>query len=156
MAAAPLDLVVVGGGPAGISTALHVLDASPGLASRMVVLEKASYPRDKYCAGAIGGRGLRVLERIGVRVDVPSVVINAISLRAAGRTLVLREPEMGVVVRRIQFDESLAQEAMRRGVEVRQGAAVEHVEPAGAGARTAGRVRVVLASGEVLEARAVV
>ncbi len=154
MAGSPLDLVVVGGGPAGISTALHVLDASPGLASRMLVLEKARYPRDKYCAGAIGGRGLRALERIGVRVDVPRVVINAISLRAAGQTLVLREPDMGIVVRRIQFDEALAREAMRRGVEVREDAAVERVETgSGAGA---GGVRVVLASGEALEARAVV
>lgn len=160
MAAAPLNLVVVGGGPAGISTALHVLDASPGLASRMVVLEKARFPRDKYCAGAIGGRGLRALERIGVRVDVPQVVIHAISLRAAGQTLVLREPDLGVVVRRIQFDEALAREAIRRGVEVREGAAVERVEAAagvgpGAAASAEG-VRIVLTSGETLEARAVV
>jgi flavin-dependent dehydrogenase len=148
--AAKLDLVVVGGGPAGISTALHVLAAAPELASRMVVLEKARYPRDKYCAGAIGGRALRLLDRIGVRVAVPTVAVHAISLRAAGEVVVGREPDLGVVVRRVEFDAALAREAARRGVEVREGTGVARVE-AGMGG-----VRVTLDSGEALDARVVV
>jgi menaquinone-9 beta-reductase len=150
MAPAKLDLVIVGGGPAGISTALHVLEARPALASRMVVLEKARYPRDKYCAGAIGGRGLRLLERIGVRVDVPLVPIHAISIRVAGGVVVVREPDLGIVVRRIEFDEALAREAQRRGIELREGAAVERVE-----SRLDG-VKLTLASGETIDTRAVV
>src|SRR5258708_2018206 len=145
-----LHLAVVGGGPAGIATALHVLAADPGLASRMVVLEKARYPRDKYCAGAIGGRALRLLARIGVGVDVAHVPIHAISIRAAGQVTVLREPDLGIVVRRVEFDEALAREATRRGVEVREGSGVERVEA------DAGGVRLTLGSGEVVEARAVV
>lgn len=150
MPSAKHDLVVVGGGPAGISTALHVVDADPSLAGRMVVLEKARYPRDKYCAGAIGGRALRLLERIGVQVDVPSVPIHAISLGVSGEVLVLREPDLGIVVRRIQFDEAFAREATRRGIEVRDGVAVETIEAGADG------VRLRLSSGEAIEARAVV
>ena len=150
MADAKRDLIVVGGGPAGISTALHVADSAPAAISRILVLEKARYPREKYCAGAVGGRALRLLERIGVRVDAPSVPIAAISLRVAGELLVLREPDLGIVVRRIQFDEAFAREATRRGIEVRDGAGVERIEPGADG------VRVHLGSGEVLEARAVV
>jgi flavin-dependent dehydrogenase len=150
MASARLDLVVVGGGPAGISTALHLHDAAPGVAARTVVVEKARYPRDKFCAGAIGGRALRLLQDIGVRVDVPQVPIHAVSLRAAGQVIVLREPDLGVVVRRIEFDEAFAREATRRGIEVREDDGVERVEPDADG------VRLTLASGRSIEARAVV
>jgi flavin-dependent dehydrogenase len=150
MGAAKLDLIVVGGGPAGISTALHVARFAPDLAARTLVLEKARYPRDKYCAGAIGGRGLLALARIGVEVKVPSVAIDAISIRAAGEELVLREPHLGVVVRRIEFDEALAREATRQGIEVREGAEVQGLDVGPDG------VTLRLASGDLLEARAVV
>ncbi len=150
MAHPRFDLIVVGGGPAGLSTALHVAEQAPALAGRMLVLEKGRYPRDKYCAGAIGGRALRLLERIGVRIAVPSVAIHALSLRLAGESLTLHEPEAGIVVRRIEFDHALAREATRRNVEVREGADVERVEVDTRGAR------VLLATGEVLHARVVV
>jgi flavin-dependent dehydrogenase len=150
MGTAKLDLIVVGGGPAGISTALHVAHFAPGLAERTLVLEKARYPREKYCAGAIGGRGLVALARIGVEVKVPHVAVHAISIRAAGEDLVVREPDLGIVVRRIEFDEALAREASRRGIEVREGAEVSGLDPGPDG------VTLRLASGDVLEARAVV
>jgi flavin-dependent dehydrogenase len=115
----------------------------------MVVLEKEHYPRDKYCAGAIGARALRLLEAIGVRVDVPSVKINAFSFATAGERWVVREPGIGQVVRRIEFDEALARIAIQRGIVVREGASVLGVETCRGGAR-------VKLEGECLEARAVV
>jgi flavin-dependent dehydrogenase len=150
MGAAKHDLIVVGGGPAGIATALHVAHYAPGLSDRMLVLEKARYPRDKYCAGAIGGRGLLALARIGVEVAVPHVPIHAISIRAAGEDIILRERDLGIVVRRIEFDEALAREATRRGIEVREGAEVEGIEMRADG------VTLRLTSGDALDARAVV
>ncbi|HLL22769.1 MAG TPA: FAD-dependent oxidoreductase, partial [Kofleriaceae bacterium] len=65
------DVLIVGGGPAGISTALHLQAAAPHL--RVVVLEKERYPREKICAGGIGARAFRILEKIGVTVDCPRV-----------------------------------------------------------------------------------
>ncbi|MRR14762.1 FAD-dependent oxidoreductase, partial [archaeon] len=41
------DIVIVGGGPAGISTALHLHRLAPEVAARTLVLEKASYPLHK-------------------------------------------------------------------------------------------------------------
>jgi flavin-dependent dehydrogenase len=143
------DLVIVGGGPAGLSTALHLLDRCPDFAGRMVVLEKARYPRDKYCAGAIGRRALTLLERLGLRVEVPRVTINALSLGMAGERWTVHEPDMGIVVRRIEFDHALAREAIRRGIEVRDGTAVLGVEAMERG------VRVRIAGGAI-EAKAVV
>src|SRR5438874_1743250 len=47
------DVAIIGGGPAGISTALHLQAAAP--AARIVVLEKARYPREKIGAGGVAG-----------------------------------------------------------------------------------------------------
>ena len=142
-----LDLVIVGGGPAGISTALHVLAAAPR--TKLAVLEKERYPREKICAGGVGGRAFRILERLGVEVDCPRVALDAIAMRVGGETVVVREPGCGAVVRRIEFDHAFARAALARGVEVRDGCEVTRlaVEPDGVRVETAG---------ETLRARAIV
>jgi flavin-dependent dehydrogenase len=145
-----LDLIIVGGGPAGISTALHLQRHAPALAARTLVLEKERYPRDKYCAGAIASRAQHLLDALGVKVDVPSVNFDAIAIALPGTTLEVRHPGLGRIVRRVEFDEAFARIAMARGIEVREGAVVERVEASEDG------VTVHLTSGDTLEARAVV
>jgi flavin-dependent dehydrogenase len=113
--------VIVGGGPAGIATALFLLDAAPGLRGRVVVLEKERYPREKICAGAVGDRADRLLATIGVSVDVPSARIGALAFRTMGGARVVREPGAGRVVRRAEFDHALADVARRRGIQIREG-----------------------------------
>lgn len=117
-------VLIVGGGPAGIATALHLAHAAPELTDRILVVEKERYPREKYCAGGVGARGDHVLGSIGVSVDVPSVWIHAIAFRAMGETEVVREPNIGRVVRRIEFDHELARAAMRRKIRVLEGTRV--------------------------------
>lgn len=117
-----LDIVIIGGGPAGISTALHLQAVAPHL--RMVVVEKAVYPRDKICAGGIGARAFRMFERIGVEVDCPCVPIDAVALRITGHEIVVPVPRCGAVVRRLLFDHAFAKVAMARGIDVRQGCEV--------------------------------
>src|SRR3954462_5487807 len=92
----PWDVAIVGGGPSGISTALHLHAAAP--AARILVLEKERYPREKICAGGIGARAFRLLERIGVEVACPHVALDAVAMRVAGETVVVREPGCGAVV----------------------------------------------------------
>jgi menaquinone-9 beta-reductase len=120
------DVAVVGGGPSGISTALHLQAAAPG--ARIVVLEKERYPRDKICAGGIGARAFRLLENIAVEVACPHVALDAVAVRVAGETVVVREPGLGAVVRRIEFDHAFAQRAIERGITVRDGCAVGAIE----------------------------
>lgn len=146
---AQYELAIIGGGPAGISTALHLHAADPQLAGRIVVLEKETYPREKYCAGGVAGRALKRLAALGVRLDVPQVPFEAVALRLPGEDLVARTPGMGAVVRRIEFDHALARAAMERGIEVRQGCGVQSVDLRSDG------VTLNLADGTV-EARAVV
>ena len=136
------DVVIVGGGPAGLTAATSILAADPSLKGRVVVLEKAKYPREKYCAGAVGGRGDKILDQLGIRPTVPSVAIDGISLRVVERERVVRMPGIGRVVRRIEFDAKLAELARGRGVEIVENAKVDSVEAHDDGAivdSTAGR-----------------
>src|SRR6185369_9208180 len=89
---------------------------------RVLVLEKEHYPRDKFCAGGIGARADRLLASIGVRVDVPSVPIDGVSLRLPDGTLSVREGAVGRVVRRLEYDHALAKIAADRGAIVHEGA----------------------------------
>jgi flavin-dependent dehydrogenase len=120
-------VVVVGGGPAGIATALFLAQAAPDLTDRIVVLEKERYPREKFCAGAVGARADNLLKSIGVAVDVPSAPIGGIAFRALGSTVSVREPDAGRVVRRIEFDDVLAWHAKRRGIDVLDGVKVNGI-----------------------------
>jgi flavin-dependent dehydrogenase len=121
-----IDVVVVGGGPAGLTAAVSILDRDVA-PSRVRVLEKAKYPRDKYCAGAVGARGEKILARLGVLPNVPSAAIDGISLRTGEGERAARVPGIGHVVRRIEFDAELARLARERGVEIVEDAKVENV-----------------------------
>jgi flavin-dependent dehydrogenase len=120
------DVIIVGGGPAGISTALFLAAAAPHLRERFVVLERGVYPREKICAGAVGARADRLLESIGVTVDVPSVPISGFSVAAQTGTLSCRldGQVIGRVVRRVEFDHALAERARARGIRVLDGVEV--------------------------------
>jgi len=119
------DVAIIGGGPAGISTALHLHAVAPR--ARIVVLEKEHYPREKICAGGIGARAFRLLERIGVEVSCPHVALDAVAIRLADQTLVVRQPGCGAVVRRVEFDHAFARHAIERGIAVRDGCAVDQL-----------------------------
>ena len=66
------DVVIVGAGPSGLTTALFLLKARPELRGRILVLERKRFPREKICAGAMGARADRVLGEGGIyRHDLP-------------------------------------------------------------------------------------
>jgi flavin-dependent dehydrogenase len=119
--AAARDIVIIGGGPAGTTTAIALVQAAPELAGRVVVLEKERYPRDKPCAGALGARGDALLKDLGVTVDVPAAAVDGMSFRGAFGETFARPGRIGRVVRRIEFDHALARAARARAIEVREG-----------------------------------
>jgi flavin-dependent dehydrogenase len=127
------ELAIVGGGPAGLATALFLMDASPSLTDRVIVLEKETYPRDKFCGGALGARGDDLLATIGVRVDVPSVNIAGMSVRTQEGEICQRLDHIGRVVRRIEYDHELARVARARGLRIDEGSKVDKLEVASSG-----------------------
>jgi menaquinone-9 beta-reductase len=125
------DVVIVGGGPAGLSTALFLVASQPRLAERIVVLERDRYPRDKPCAGGLGGRADRALARIGVRVDVESAPVRGVAVSLRGGRVTRRErgeEVVGRVVRRAAFDARLAEVAVSRGIRLVEGVRALRVE----------------------------
>ncbi|MDX2086203.1 MAG: NAD(P)/FAD-dependent oxidoreductase [Kofleriaceae bacterium] len=144
-----VDLVIVGGGPAGLSTALHLQTVAPGL--KVVVLEKATYPREKICAGGVGGRAFRILEKLGIEIDCPKVAIDNLAIKLETETVVTHAPGLMVVVRRVEFDHALAKQVRARGIELLDGTAVERIE-----LDEETGVRVTTDTGQVFEARALV
>jgi menaquinone-9 beta-reductase len=58
------DLVVVGAGPAGASTAIGALAADPSL--KVLLLDRADFPRDKPCGDGVAPHAVELLESVGV------------------------------------------------------------------------------------------
>jgi flavin-dependent dehydrogenase len=109
------DVAIVGGGPAGTATALHLVRREGVPAARVVMLEKATHPRDKPCAGAVSAWGLDALSRIGVGLDVPNATMRGLRV-LAGNQAGAHVGVLGVVVRRCEFDASLWRAAASDGV----------------------------------------
>jgi flavin-dependent dehydrogenase len=59
---AAVDVLVVGAGPAGSATALLLAAAG----RRVLVVDRASFPRDKACSEYMGPEAVRILDRLGV------------------------------------------------------------------------------------------
>ena len=138
------DVAVVGGGPAGTSTALHLVRREGIAPSRVVVLEKAKHPRDKPCAGAVSGWGLDALEAIGVGLDVPHAPMRGLRVLAGARSGAHEAP-LGAVVRRCEFDASLWRRAALDGVHMLDGEPLVALERLDGGWRLQTPVRVLTA-----------
>jgi len=124
--------MIIGGGPGGLSTALHLARDFPALAARITVLEKARYPRAKLCAGGLVVDAEVLLQRLGLDVsEVPHVDADRIHFDFEGKGLTLRAPRRHTlrVIRRDEFDHWLAKKAGARGVEIREGVTVKDVIP---------------------------
>lgn len=65
------DVIINGGGPAGLSTALHLLRCSAQWSKRLLVLEKGIYPRFELCGGAMTRLDFRILQGLDFLCPLP-------------------------------------------------------------------------------------
>lgn len=115
------DLVIVGAGPAGVATALHLLRLDPTWADRLLILEAATHPREKLCGGGVTRLGEDALAALGLELGVPSAPVYELRSWADHFDVSLRGSPVFRVVERARFDAWLLREAEKRGATVRQG-----------------------------------
>ncbi len=120
------DVVVVGAGPAGLATAIAACRRDPDATRRIVVLDRATFPRHKACGGVVTERGMEALAELGLEPAVAAVGVRCEEWRDGGQSW--RSPEASTsqysIFDRTDFDAWLLAEARAIGVEVREGALV--------------------------------
>ncbi|GAA2720564.1 geranylgeranyl reductase family protein [Actinocorallia aurantiaca] len=121
------DVIVVGAGPAGSTTAYYLAQAG----MRVLLLEKATFPRDKICGDGLTPRAVRQLIAMGVDINAPGWIRNkGLRIYGGGVRLELPWPELatfpdfGLVRPRMDLDQLLAEHAVRAGAVLMQGTTV--------------------------------
>ena len=124
------DVTIVGGGPAGASCAAFC--AAAGL--RVLVIERAVFPRDKVCGDCLNPDAWPVLARLGLEDAVralPHTALRTVEFAGLrGRPIRLPLPEGArgeIAVKRRDLDALLLDRAAALGATVRQGRAVSGV-----------------------------
>ena len=114
------DLVVVGAGPAGAAAALRALCLRPE--ARVLLLDRATFPRDKTCGDGIGPESVRLLDELGVAgVLKGATPFDQLEIDGgAGSVVTGSVAEVGYVLPRVAFDHRLVTAAVDRGAELRQ------------------------------------
>jgi len=120
----PFDVLVVGAGPAGSASAIHLARAG----ARVLLVDRACFPRDKPCGGGLTGRALK-----HVPCDVGPVVehvVHRMVVRVGyGRRLDRRTdaPLIDMTQRRL-LDQYLAERAAAAGADFRDGVVVDRLD----------------------------
>jgi geranylgeranyl reductase family protein len=120
------DIAIVGGGPAGSMAGINLI----GNGLRVVILDRARFPRPKPCGGGISCRVYKRFHYIEpVLRSVQTNLVNRVMLESPSGTVVeIESPEpIYAMIRRIEFDNALLDECKRGGIEVRQDVTVSKV-----------------------------
>ncbi|HQR79066.1 MAG TPA: geranylgeranyl reductase family protein [Actinomycetota bacterium] len=118
------DVVVVGAGPAGATTAFHL--AQQGIS--VALLEKTAFPRDKVCGDGLTPRAVKQMIAMGIDTSESAGWVHSKGLRivGGGHTLQLPWPELSsfpgysLVSPRAHFDQVLARQAVKSGADLHE------------------------------------
>jgi geranylgeranyl reductase family protein len=122
------DVIIVGAGPAGSTTAFYLAQA--GL--DVLLLEKARFPREKVCGDGLTPRAVKALVGMGISVGEEDGWVRNKGLRVigAGKRMELCWPELasypgyGLVRGRTDLDQTLARRAEKVGARLQEGVTV--------------------------------
>jgi flavin-dependent dehydrogenase len=113
------DLIIVGGGPAGLAVA--IVAAQQGLSA--IVVERRDFPPDKACGEGVLPPGVKALERLGVAdrldrsISYPFAGIRFLQEDGSAASALM--PSQGVGIRRTVLVEALARRAQELGAVLR-------------------------------------
>jgi flavin-dependent dehydrogenase len=121
------DLIVIGGGPAGMSAAITAARQGAGV----LLLERGKYPRHKVCGEFVSSESLDLLRNL-LAPPYQSLLADALPISAARIFLderVLNAPihPPAASIARFDLDEVLYQSALAAGVEVRTRTTVQGI-----------------------------
>ncbi len=134
------DVIVVGAGPAGATAAYYLAKGMDGQAGkRVALLEKAVFPRDKYCGDAWCAPALDILEDMGVlqKLEADGLVRDTTSggfVSPSGESYANVDSGRRLpgarcyAIKRIICDERIARRAAEAGAELIEDAAVVNAE----------------------------
>jgi geranylgeranyl reductase family protein len=110
------DVAIVGAGPAGSMAAYHLATAG----ASVLLLDKATFPRDKPCGGGVTGRAARLLP-FSIEPVVEDVVDRLeCGLRYRHRFTRRARAPLAYMTQRRRLDHFLLQKAAEAGAEVRE------------------------------------
>ena len=127
------DIIIVGGSVAGAAAAIALADGG----HRILVVDKATFPRDKPCGEGIMPQGMQILDDLGLGPD-----LRALGRPFQGISFVNRKgevaradfppvpgcPKEGIVIRRTELDEVLIRKAASLpNVDVKEGFLVREI-----------------------------
>jgi geranylgeranyl reductase family protein len=125
---ATYDVAIVGAGPAGSTAAYRLATAG----ARVLLLDKATFPRDKPCGGGVTGRAARLLP-FSIEPVVEAVIERLdCGLRYRHRFSRSARGPIAYMTQRRLLDHFLLRKAAGAGAEVREG---ETVDPTALDAR---------------------
>ena len=118
------DVVVVGAGPGGSATAQALAEA--GL--DVLLMEKASFPREKVCGDGLTPRAVKTLLDMGIDTSPANGFIRNRGLRIIGGDVKIELswpelaswPDYGLVRPRLDFDELIARAAQQAGARLQE------------------------------------
>src|SRR3954451_19061101 len=119
------DVAIVGGGPAGSTAAYRLARAG----ANVLVVDRATFPRDKPCGGGVTGRAARLLP-----FSIEPVVEDVIDrlecrLHYGPRFERAARAPLAYMTQRKRLDHFLLQQATEAGADVRDGVKVTDVRP---------------------------
>ncbi len=126
------DVLVVGAGPAG-ATAARSLALS---GARVRLLDRARFPRNKPCGGAISMRALRRFPYLAAALPrISTHRLSRLHLEApSGQSAVITSPTAAaLMIRRVEFDALLVQLAVEAGAELIESVEITQAEESRAG-----------------------
>lgn len=117
------DIIIAGGGPAGAVCA--AVGAAAG--ARVLVIERAVFPRDKVCGDCLNPACWDVFDRLGLTAAVRALPhatldrVSFVSRRGQSLEFAMEKSDRGeIAVRRRHLDALLLHHAIQSGAEVRQ------------------------------------